>query len=134
VSGNRGHGLALVHTAEILEPVQDFVEEESGFGGVVRCECLEELGIGQGVSGKVVLPHLKCGQAAKPVGYRKPTDFIQDLSPLKTTEDLSPEGRGSAPGCPLRSGVTKTAGFSVELIVSNIRETVYKLSGAVQTS
>jgi hypothetical protein len=50
-----------------------------------------------------VLPRLKCGQAAKPVGYRKPTEFIQDPSPLKTTEDLSPEERGGALGCPLRS-------------------------------
>ncbi len=53
---------------------------------------------------------------------------------MKTTEDLSPEERGSAPGCPLRSGVTNTAGFSVELMVSNIQQTVHKLSGAQQRS
>jgi hypothetical protein len=65
------------------------------------------------------------------VRYRKPTEFIQDPLPLKTIEDLSPEEQGSASGCPLRSGVTKTAGFSVELMVSNLQETAYKLSGAV---
>src|SRR5467141_2863 len=56
-----------------------------------------------------VLPHLRCGQAAKAVGYRKPTEFIQDPSRQKTAEDLSPEERASAPGCPLRSGDTKRA-------------------------
>jgi hypothetical protein len=77
------------------------------------------------------VPRLNCGEAAKPVGYRKPTEFIQDPSPLKTTEDLSPEERGSAPGGPLRGGVTKTAGFSAEWMVSNIQITVHKLCGAV---
>jgi hypothetical protein len=68
-----------------------------------------------------VLPRLKCGQAVKSVEYRKPTEFIQDPSRQKTAEDLSPEERASAPGCPLRSGDTKRAGFSVELMVSNVQ-------------
>ena len=77
-----------------------------------------------------VLPRLKCGQALKSVGYRKPTEFIQDPSRQKTAEDQSPEERASAPGCPLRSGDTKRAGFSAELKVSNVQQAVHKLSGA----
>jgi hypothetical protein len=79
-----------------------------------------------------LLPHLKCGQATKSVGCRKPAEFIQDPLPQKTAEDLSPEERASAPGCPLRSGDRKRAGFSVELMVSNDQQTVHKLRGAVQ--
>src|SRR5207247_2959218 len=79
-----------------------------------------------------VLPRLKCGQAPKSVGYRKPTEFIQDPSRQRTAEDLSPEERASAPGCPLRSGDTKRAGFSAELKVSNVQQAVHKLSRAVQ--
>src|SRR4029077_12255879 len=32
--------------------------------------------------------------------------------------------------CPMRSGDSKRAGFSVELMVSNLQETVYNLTGA----
>lgn len=49
----------------------------------------------------------------------------------KTAEGLAPETRARAPGYPLRSGESKRAGFSLELMVSNLQETVYKLSGAV---
>jgi hypothetical protein len=34
-------------------------------------------------------------------------------------------------GCPLRSGDSKRAGFSVELMGSNVQQTVRKLGGAV---
>jgi hypothetical protein len=33
----------------------------------------------------------------------------------------------------MRTGDSKRAGFSVELMVSNLQETVYKLIGAVQS-
>ena len=78
-----------------------------------------------------VVPHLRFGQAAKSVGCRKPAEFIQDPSPQKKAEDLSPEERASPPGCPLRSGDRKRAGFYVELMVSYDQQTVHKLSGAV---
>ena len=47
-----------------------------------------------------VLPRLKCGQAGKSSRYRKPLEFIQDPSPQKTAEDLSPEERASTSAVP----------------------------------
>src|SRR4029077_14240618 len=76
-----------------------------------------------------VVPHLRFAQAAKSVGCRKPTEFIQNPSQRKIAEGLLPESRASAPGCPLRSGDSKRAEFSVELMVSNVQPTVQKLSG-----
>jgi hypothetical protein len=78
-----------------------------------------------------VLPRLKCGQTAKSVGYRKATEILQDPSSQKTGEDLSPEQWASAPGCPLSSGATKRAEFSVEWMGSNVQQTVHKLTEAV---
>jgi hypothetical protein len=64
---------------------------------------------------------------------RKPTESIQDPSPQKTAEGLSPEERASVPGCPLKSGDLKRAGFSVELTGFNVQQTAQKLSGAVES-
>jgi hypothetical protein len=46
---------------------------------------------------------------------RKPTEFIQNPSELKTVEALSKESRPSEPGCPVRNGDSKKAGFSAEM-------------------
>jgi len=80
------------------------------------------------------VPHLNCGQVAESARCRKPTEFIQNSSQQKTAEGLSTGYRASAPGCPLKSGNSKRAGFSVELMVSNVQQTVRKLSGAVHFS
>jgi hypothetical protein len=79
----------------------------------------------------IVVLHLIFGPDPKLDGCRKPTEIIQHPSERKIAEDLSLESRSSAPGCPLRSGDLKKAGFSAELMGSNVQQTVQKLSGAV---
>src|SRR2546426_12546741 len=70
-----------------------------------------------------VVPHLRFGQATKSVGCRKPTEFIQEPSQQKTPEALLPESRRTPPVCPLSSGDSKRAEFSVELMVCNVQPT-----------
>ena len=48
-----------------------------------------------------------CGQVARSVGCRKPTEFVQGSSPHKTVERFSPESPANVSGCLLRSGNSK---------------------------
>ena len=80
---------------------------------------------------KSVVPHFKLWTGGLVSWMLEPPEFIQDPSPQKTAEGLSPESRASVPGCPLRSGDSKRAEFLAERIVYNVQQTVRKLSGAV---
>ena len=65
------------------------------------------MGVGCQSSSLSVVPHLNCGQVAKSVGCRKPTELVQDSSHQKTVEGLSPESPANVSGCLLRSGNSK---------------------------